>query len=166
MSHGTYDAETGEVFESARQGGRGKLTDEERAKRAGIRAERDALRRAEVATLRATCPACEVEGDAPTVWRPHPRIGSEPTGLLVDLPRVSGRGLPGSRLVIAARHYDGAGPNGGEPSDYATLFVIFRDAQGAPRRSVGTAIRRQELREVARTLLEYAAALDREDAST
>jgi len=47
---------------------------------------------------------------------------------------LSGRGKPGSRLVVAARSYDGAGPNGGEAHDYVTAFVIFRDGAGYQRR--------------------------------
>jgi hypothetical protein len=83
-------------------------------------------------------------------------MGGVPTGKLLDLPRASGRGKPGSRLVIAALSYDGAGPNGGEAHDYVTVFVTFRDGAGYERRTLGVAIRSEELRDVANALLHYA----------
>lgn len=95
------------------------------------------LRRQEVAALRSIDPA-------PVVWRAPVRMGGEPSDVLLNLPRVSGRGMPGSRLVMAARSYDGAGPNGGEAHDYVTAFVRFRDRGGYERRTTGVAIRRAE----------------------
>ena len=159
----TIDAETGEVMDAPSRRSRRFLTDVERAERDRVLAERAELRREEVAALRAVDPACETEDDPPVVWRKPARMGGEPTALLLDLPRVSGRGLPGSRLVLAARSYDGAGPNGGEAHEYATAFVRFRDGAGCQRRTIGVAIRRPELREVARSLSEYADALDQRD---
>ncbi len=128
-------------------------------------AERAELRRMELAALRSIDPACETEDDPPVVWRAPVRIGGEPNGVLLDLPRLSGRGKRGSHLVIAARSYDGAGPNGGKAHDYVTAFVVFRDGRGYKRRSIGVAIHGAELREVARVLLEYATALDRRETS-
>jgi len=143
--------------------GRPMRTPEEQAEAKRVREERDELRRAEVAALRAVDPACEIEGDPPVVWRKPARMGGEPSGVLLDLPRASGRGKPGSRLVLAARSYDGAGPNGGHAHDYATGFVIFRDGAGYPRRTVGVAIHRVELRAAAAALLAYADELDARD---
>ena len=79
---------------------------------------------------------------------------------MLDFPRVSGRALPGSRLVLAARHYDGCGVNGGAAHDYANLFVVFLDKQGFKRRTVGVALHRAELRQIAAAIVEHADALD------
>jgi hypothetical protein len=128
-------------------------------------AERAELRRVEVAALRAIDPACETQDDPPVVWRALVRMGGEPSGVLLDLPRASGRGKPGSRLVLAARSYDGAGPNGGEAHDYVTAFVRFRDGAGYERRTIGVAIHRAELRQVAAMLVSHADALDAGDAA-
>jgi hypothetical protein len=159
-----HDPETGEVHDDAPRPRRRPPTEAERAERDRFVAERAQLRRAEVDALRAIDPACETDDDPPVVWRVPARMGGQPRGVLLDVPRLSGRGKAGSRLVLAARSYDGAGPNGGEARDYVSAFVIHRDSGGYERRSVGVAIRREELREVARTLLEYATALDRHDA--
>jgi hypothetical protein len=164
MGEMAHDPETGEVKEGIALRKRRVLTDQERAERDRILAERSEMRRQEVAALRAIDPACETEDDPPVVWRAPSRMGGEPNGVLLDLSRVSGRGKPGSRLVLAARSYDGAGPNGGEAHDYVTAFAQFRDGAGHERRFVGVAIRRVELREVARTLTAYADDLDARDA--
>jgi hypothetical protein len=159
----SHDPETGEVCEPSGRPrgalGRRKRTPAEETEAARVLAERAELRRQEVAALRALCPACETEDDPPVVWRKPNRM-AEPTGLLLDLPRLSGRGLPGSRLIIAPRFYDGAGPNGGEAHHYASVYAAFRDHRGYLRRFVGTAIHRSELRPVAATLVKYADALD------
>lgn len=154
------DDDTGEVVDDVPRRAR-VLTAVERAERDRVRTERRELRRAEVAALRAIDPACETEDDPPVVWRKPARMGGEPSGVLLDLARVSGRGLPGSRLVLAARTYDGAGPNGGDARDYVSAFVRFRDGAGYERRTVGVAVRREELRQVAATLVGYADELDR-----
>jgi hypothetical protein len=156
-----YDSETGEVREQRdpprrASNARPKRTTEEEAEAARVREERAALRRREIADLRAIDPACETEDDPPVVWRVPRRIGGEPNGVLLDLSRLSGRGLPGPRLMLAARSYDGAGPNGGEPHDYVTAFVTFHDGAGYRRRSVGVAIHGTELRAVAAALAKYA----------
>jgi hypothetical protein len=163
-----HDPETGEVHErpfTPRRGsfGRRVYTSEEQADAKRVREERAELRRQEVAALCAIDPACETEDDPPVVWRKPNRI-AEPTGLLLDLPRLSGRGLPGSRLVLAPRYYDGAGPNGGEAHHYVTAFPVFRDTTGHLRRFVGAAIHRSELRAVASALVSYADSLDALDA--
>lgn len=159
-----FDPTTGEVL---RPGGRPApvATCDEDAEAKNVREERAELRRAEVEAIRAIDPACETEDDPPVVWRRPTRMGGAPSGVLLDLPRVSGRALPGSRLLLAARSYDGAGPNGGEARDYVTAFVVFRAGSGYPRRSVGVALRRAELREVARALTRYADILDARDAA-
>jgi hypothetical protein len=160
-----HDPETGELHErsfSPRRGsfGHPMRSPEEQAEAKRVRDERAELRRQEVAALRVIDPACETEDDPPVAWRTPARLGGEPNGVLLDLPRVSGRGLRGSRFVLAERSYDGAGPNGGEARDYLTAFVRFRDGQGHERRSVGVAIRPEELRPFIAALVGYADALD------
>jgi hypothetical protein len=165
----TVDPETGEVHDdgddvSPRR--RRVLTDEEEQERNRVLAERADLRRAEVRALRALDPACETEGDPPVVWRAPARMGGEPNGVLLDLSRMSGRGKPGSRLVLARRYYDGAGPNGGRAHHAATAFVMFRDGAGYLRRTVGTQIHRGEGRALAATLTAWEDELDAADAAS
>jgi hypothetical protein len=74
--------------------------------------------------------------------------------------RSSGRGLPGSRLVLEARGYDGAGPNGGQAHDYATAFVIFLASRGCDRRTIGAAIHRSEGRAFVAALTHWFDELD------
>jgi hypothetical protein len=157
------DPDTGEVVED--EPSRRRRTPEEVAEAKRIREERAELRRQEVEALCAIDPACEVEGDPPVAWRVPRRMGGEPSGVLLELPRLSGRALPGSRLVLAARSYDGCGPNGGAAHDHVTAFVRFRDGRGYERRSIGVAFHASELREVARALLEYASELDGRNAN-
>ena len=152
------DPDTGEVMED--EPSRRRRTPNEVAEAKRIREERADLRRQEVAALRAIDPACEVEGDPPVAWRVPRRMGGEPSGVLLELPRLSGRGLPGSRLVLAARSYDGCGPNGGAAHEYVTAFVRFRDGHGYERRTMGVAFRVSDLREVARVLLIEASRLE------
>lgn len=140
-------------------------TPEERAEAERVREERRAQRQADLAVLRMVDPACETEADPPVTWRAPAKIGGAPNGVLLDVARSSGRGLPGSRLVLAARSYDGAGPNGGAAQEYVTAFAVFRDGGGHLRRSIGVAIRRAELRDVAATLAAYADHLDALEAS-
>jgi hypothetical protein len=81
---------------------------------------------------------------------------------LLRIPRVSGRGLPGSALVVTARDYDGN--NGGASGPYVLVHVEFRDGSGFRCRTQGVAIRGRELREVADALraeAERLEALDR-----
>jgi hypothetical protein len=92
----TVDETTGEVTDETSRPRRRVVTDAERQERDRVLAERAELRRRELAALRAINPACETEDDPPVVWRAPVRIGGEPNGVLLDLPRVSGRGLPGS----------------------------------------------------------------------
>ena len=161
-----HDPKTGEVLDNEPPRRRRRvLTDVERDDRERVLAERAELRRAEVAALRALDPACETDGDPPVAWRVPKRMGGQPGGVLLDVPRVSGRGLPGSRLVIAARSYDGAGPNGGEAHEHATCFVAFRDGAGYLRRTVGLAIRREEGRAAVAALTRWLNGLDARDAS-
>jgi hypothetical protein len=157
-SMATIDEATGEVKDEAPR--RRALTPDERAERDRVLTERTELRRQELAALRTINPAGETADDPPVVWRRPARMGGEPSGVLLDLPRMSGRGLPGSRLVLAARGYDGAGPNGGQAHDYATGFVIFRDGAGYEWRTIGVAIRRAELRPFSAALTRYADELD------
>lgn len=154
----TIDPETGEVKDDVPT--RRKRTPEEHAEAERVREERAAQRRTDLAMLRAVDPACEIESDPPVVWRVPVRMGGEPSGVLLDVPRASGRGLPGSRLLLVARSYDGCGPAGGEEHDYVSAFAVFRDGGGHARRMVGVAIHRAELRDVAAALVSYADHLD------
>jgi hypothetical protein len=128
----------------------------EQLEAARVKAEREEFRRKEVDAIRAIDPACEVESDPPVKWCVPKVVADSPTGVLLDLPRKSGRGLSGSRLVLAARSYDGTGALGGEPAEYVTVHVNFRDVGGHLRRTQGVAIRPGELRAVAQTLLDMA----------
>ena len=158
------DEATGEVHDDP-PGRRGRrvLTEEEEQERQRVREERIDLRRAEVAALRMVDPACETDADPPVVWRAPARMGGEPNGVLLDLPRVSGRGKPGSRFILAERSYDGAGPNGGMAHDYVTAFVVFRDGSGYQRRTVGVAIHRAEGRAHVAALTRWLDELDARD---
>jgi hypothetical protein len=154
------DSETGEVLPAPRRARRLLRTPEEEAEAARIRAERTELRRQEVAAIRALDPACETPGDPAVRWCAPKRIADEPNGVLLRQARVSGRGLAGSHFVVAARHYDGAGPNGGEASDSVTMFVTFRDGGGYLRRSVGVRVLASELRALIAALTAHADELD------
>lgn len=135
-------------------------TEAEREAAREVREARAAARSVEIAAIRAADPACELEGEA-VHWRvPAKMASTSPAGELASWPRVSGRGLPGSKLLLCARAYDGNGPSGGEAREYVTAFVMFRDLAGHPRRSIGCAIRREELRDVARALVAHADALE------
>lgn len=161
-----FDPKTGEVNEQikgVRSFYKRRRTPDEIAAAAKIKEERAAARAAEIETFRALAPACETSDDAPVRWCKPNRMGGEPSGILLTKERLSGRALSGSRLVIAARAYDGAGPSGGEPREYATAFVTFHDHLGFEYRTQGTALYRDELRDVAAALLHYADTLDAED---
>jgi hypothetical protein len=117
-----------------------------------VKAERAEHRRKELAAIQLVDPACEVESDPPVKWCVPKVVADSPTGVLLDLPRKSGRGLSGSRLVLAARSYDGTGALGGEPAEYVTVHVNFRDVGGHLRRTIGVAVHADELRAVAAAL--------------
>ena len=151
MSRRKKELDRAKVRESA-EGLRPRRTPEERADAARVRAERAEFRRRNLAAIRATDPACETADDPPVQWRVPRRIGATPNGVMLALDRLSGSGQPGSRLLVAAREYDGAGPNGGEPDKYAALYTIFQGAGGYQWRSVGTRVRHCELRAVAAAL--------------
>jgi hypothetical protein len=127
---------------------------------ARVRAERSERRQKEIAVIRSVDPACEVDGDPPVAWKVPARLGADPTGVILELPRDSGSGMPGSRIVLARRFYDGTGTRGGEPRETVTAFTVFRDASGHLRRTPGVAFRVSELRAVAAVLLATADALD------
>ena len=86
--------------------------------------------------------------------------------MLLRVDRLSGRGLPGSALTLAARYYDGCGPNGGEARHYVTAFTSFADAAGYKHRSIGVAFRREELRAVAAAFAAEADRLDAEEVAS
>jgi hypothetical protein len=121
-----------------------------------VKAERAEHRRKELAAIQLVDPACEVESDPPVKWCVPKVVADSPTGILLDVPRSSGRGLSGSRLVLAARSYDGTGALGGEPAEYVSLHVTFRDVGSHLRRAIGVAVHADELRAVARALVDHA----------
>jgi hypothetical protein len=129
---------------------------------ARARAERLERRQKEIAVIRSVDPACEVESDPPVVWKVPAVMGGDPGGIILDLPRDSGSGIPGSRLVLARRFYDGAGAGGGRPRETVTAFAIFRDASGHLRRTIGVALNASELRAVAAALIAAADSIENE----
>jgi hypothetical protein len=158
-----YDAATGELAEPRpKRGPRGRVlrSPEEEAEAERVREERKAAARERLAALRALDPACEAEGDPPVVWKNlvqlHP--DAAPPLPLLSLERLSGKGQPGSRLVVAARYVDGM--SGGEPKHYASLFTTYRGSAGLLLRSQGVAVRAEELRAVGKALADYADRLD------
>jgi hypothetical protein len=161
-----FDPKTGELFEPVKRGRRGrpKRSTEEDAEAKRVREARAELRRAEVAAMRAIDPACETENDPPVVWRAPVRMGGDPRGVIFTAERLSGRGLPGSQIVCALREYDGCGPNGGPPHVYLTTFTTFADSAGYRRRSMGSALRREEWRPYALSVLRLADEYDARDA--
>ena len=156
----THTADIRHEVSSSRPSGRPtKPLTAEQIEAARVRAEREEHRRKAIDTMRTVDPACEVEGDPPVAWK-VPTNTAEPTGVILDLPRSSGRGLSGSRLVLASRYYDGSGPTGGEPRQSVTAFVVFRDVGGYLRRTQGVMFDRCELRTVAAALVVEADRLD------
>jgi hypothetical protein len=163
----SYDEATGEVLGGSWTRHKAKRTPEEVAEARKRRQEAAECRKAEVAAMRTLDPACEAGGDPPVRWVAPRRLptGARPDGLLLDRARVSGRGNVGrSRLCVVARRYDGCGPNGGEAKDYVTLFVRYVGGAGYEFRSIGCAVRRDELRDVARALAAHADLLDGDQA--
>jgi hypothetical protein len=162
----SYDSETGEVHDEGdgapRSKRRAPLTPEAQAVLDQRKQDRAWMRRA----LEALSPALVVEGD-PSLRE----LGSALTDVsrarevapLLRLPRVSGRGGPGSALVVSARDYDGA--SGGEPGTYVLLCVEFHDGAAHKCRTRGVAVRRDDLRPLARALTKYADELDAKGSS-
>jgi hypothetical protein len=160
-----FDPETGEVFESATRGPGGrakrKLTPEEKT----VKEQRDARKGAMLRALEAMTPALVHESD-PALRDARELIDvslARSAKPLLELPRLSGRGFPGSALVLSAREYDGA--NGGEDhGPYVLACATYHDGASFKCRTRGVAIRREELRPVATTLARYADELDGIDA--
>jgi hypothetical protein len=157
----TVDPATGEVQERKSPWRKRELTPDEQR----VRDERLSLRRRSLVALEALSPALVVEGD-PSLREPHELIDvsrARELAKLLELPRLSGQGLPGSALVVSARDYDGT--NGGENhGPYVLLCPTFHDGVGYKCRTRGAAIRRVELRPVAAALTAEADRLDALDA--
>jgi hypothetical protein len=128
----------------------------EQLERARVKAEHEEFRRKELAAIQFVDPACEVDCDPPVQWAVPKVVADSPKGILLDVPRSSGRGLYGPRLVLAARSYDGTGARGGGPAEYVSVHVNFRDRGGHLRRTIGVALHGDELRAVARALVDHA----------
>jgi hypothetical protein len=150
-----HDPERGEV-PGPRPPARRQRTPEQIAEANRIRAERDELRRQELAAIRALDPACEADGDPPVKARAPARMGGEPSGVLLRKPRQSARGASGSHLIAAARSYDGAGPSGGMPREYVSVFVTYRDRGAYEWRTPGVALYEDEIRPLLAALSAYA----------
>jgi len=152
------DPATGEVRKPKPKLGRRTLAPEEQR----VRDERIAQRRAMLSALEALTPALVTTDDA-ALREPCELIDvsrARELAKLLELPRLSGRGLPGSALVIALRDYDGM--NGGEDhGPYVLVCATFHDGASYKCRTRGIAIRRPELRAVAAVLIAEA---DRRDA--
>ncbi len=138
-------------------GNRRVLTDEEREERRRVVEERHELRRREAAALEAIAPACVAEDDPPVAFA-RPMQAIDPAGVLLRIPRLSGAGLPGSELVLCARSYDGMNKSP-TPRTYALAMVLFRNGNGALRRTVGCSFYSDEIRAVIAALTKYADAL-------
>lgn len=171
-----HDPDTGEVYEHGATGlggprrrpapgerRRPERTPDEQAIVDQRRAEKDRMLRA----LEALSPALSAEGDPPIKEQPpidvtHARVrDTEATTLRTERP--SGRGGPGSALVVRLGYYDGN--SGGEAGERATLYAEFADNGGHRWRTRGAAVRRSELRQVARVLVAYADELDAPEAA-
>jgi hypothetical protein len=160
-----FDPKTGEIFEYETGGAAGRpkrrLTAEEKA----IRDERHARKGAMLRALEALTPALVHESD-PALRDARELIDvsrARSAKPLLELPRLSGRGFPGSALVLSAREYDGA--NGGEDhGPYVLACATYHDGASFKCRTRGVAIRREELRPVAAMLARYADELDGIDA--
>jgi hypothetical protein len=151
-----YDEETGEVLEAPkRRRAARELTPEELQ----AKEERRQWRTAKLRALEALSPALPIEGE--TV---HDKDGVIEITKAVELtpllkvPRTSGRGGPGSSLILSHRAYDGMG--GGEAKTYAVLFAEYHDFHGYRCRTRGVAVRHEEMRAVASALVSLADALD------
>jgi hypothetical protein len=154
------DPKTGEVHERKSPWRKRELTPDEQR----VRDERLSLRRRSVAALEALSPALVVDGDPP-LREPHELIDvsrARELAKLLEVPRLSGQGLPGSALVVSSRDYDGT--NGGEDhGPYVLVCTTFHDGAAYKCRTRGAAIRRAELRPVAAALLAEADRLDARD---
>jgi len=153
------DPVTGEVCESKARQKRVLTADEQR-----VRDEKIAHNRALRVALEALSPALTHESDPP-LREVRELIDISRARIVVpllELPRRSGRGLPGSALVISSRDYDGT--NGGDDGAYVLVCVTFHDGGSFKCRTRGAAIRRVELRAVASALLTEADRLDAIDA--
>ena len=152
------DPETGEVREPRATRRKRELTPDELR----VRDAKIAHNRAVRASLEALSPALVVDGD-PSLREPNELIDvskARELAKLLEVPRLSGRGLEGSALVVALRDYDGA--NGGEDhGPYVLVCATFHDGPGYKCRTRGAVIRRPELRAVAAVLVAEA---DRRDA--
>jgi hypothetical protein len=119
---------------------------------------RNARRDRQTAILEALSPAL-ASPDGPPLREQSGLIdisGAREIPELLRIPRLSGRGGPGSALVLVARLYDGM--TGGEAHAYCTLFTAFSDRQGFCARTRGTAIHVSDVAPLIAALEAFAAA--------
>ena len=152
------DPETGELRDEPPA--RRRRTPQEQEEARLVREVRARVRAEEIAAIRRMNHACETDADPPVRWRAPKRMGGTPNGVLLELPRASGSGLPGSRLVAAARTYDGAGPNGGEAHESLTTFIVYRDRNGYEWRTEGVKLRRVDGRAYVEAVIRWLDELD------
>jgi hypothetical protein len=151
-----YDEETGEVLAAPkRRRAKRELTPEELQ----AKEERRAWRMAKLRALEALSPALPLEGESVRETDGVIEITKAlELAPLLKLPRLSGKGGPGSSLVVSHRSYDGMG--GGSAMTYAVLFAEFHDRSGYRARTRGVTVRLEELRQVAAALTSLADQLD------
>ena len=134
----------------------------ERAREA--REARDLAKHGRDAIWEALFPSLASPGDPPIAKGRQPTIAApgdpDPRGIMFTVERLSGSGLPGSRLCVARGYYDGLGPRGGPAYDYVKLYSEFDGPGGYRVRSTAVAVRASELRQVAAVFLERAERLD------
>ncbi len=139
-------------------------TPEEEAEAQRVRAEREAIRAQRDAIWEELFPVLRSPGDPPVVAMNKPTLAGpadgDPRGLVFTMDRLSGTGLPGSRICVARGHYDGMGPRGGEAYDYLKLYTEFRGSGGYRARSPCVTVRAAELRAVAAAFVAEAERLE------
>jgi hypothetical protein len=153
----TYDEVTGALLEAPPKRRRAKreLTPEELQ----AKEERRQWRMAKLRALEALSPSLPLEGESVRETDGVIEITKAlELAPLLKLPRLSGKGGPGSSLVVSHRSYDGMG--GGSAMTYAVLFAEFHDRSGYRARTRGVAVRVEELRQVAAALTTLADELD------
>ena len=153
------DPETGEVLDDPPQRRRGRLrrltADEQKIAEARISEKGTKLRALEALSFALLG---EDDGSLRELGGLVDVSHAQPVTPLLRVSRPSGRGGPGSSLVVSRREYDGG--NGGEPGTYALLHAEFHDGNGYKCRTRGAIVRRGELRPVSRALADLADALD------
>ncbi len=134
------------------------LTPEEKT----VREERRVHKRQMRGALEALSPALVADGDTLRDEGVIDISHAREVRPLLHLPRRSGRGAPGSALLLRACDYDGH--NGGAAGPYVLVCTEFHDGHGYRCRTRGVAIRAADLRQVIDALAAEADRLDAGDA--